>query len=238
MGIFGNLKKSFSDGSLMANLQSAGAISGGDYGTAAHIQGMHRKSLKDQQDEAAERQQREQIVAAAVQMGVPAEQAASLPTSALAGLVSQKYQPSPMVRDTQAWQNMTPQEQADYTAMMEARGGPLTMNLPGGGMYHGPASRLPEALGAGRAPPQGNIDAEPTSEDGYSYTPGPGGRANPANWRQSMSPDQAGQTMGAAFRSQTISREEAERVRQSLGPGGQAKFEQWMRDNNIQIGAR
>ncbi len=26
-------------------------------------------------------------------------------------------------------------------------------------------------------------DSSPTVEDGYSYTPGPGGRANPSNWK-------------------------------------------------------
>lgn len=33
-----------------------------------------------------------------------------------------------------------------------------------------------------------SVDDEPGSEDGWDYTPGPGGRANPANWRQSGGP--------------------------------------------------
>lgn len=32
---------------------------------------------------------------------------------------------------------------------------------------------------------QPNLDSQPASEDGYDYTPGPGGRANPSNWKKS-----------------------------------------------------
>jgi hypothetical protein len=53
-----------------------------------------------------------------------------------------------------------------------------------------------------------------------------------------MSAQQGGAALGAASRSDVITPEEAQRVRQSLGPGGQAKFEEWLRNNSISIGAR
>ena len=31
---------------------------------------------------------------------------------------------------------------------------------------------------------QPNLDSQPASEDGYDYIPGPGGRANPSNWKK------------------------------------------------------
>lgn len=58
-------------------------------------------------------------------------------------------------------------------------------------------------------------------------------------WAAAMSDQQGGQALSAAHRSQTISAAEAARIRQSLGPNGQAAFQKWMRDNNIVIsGAR
>jgi len=48
----------------------------------------------------------------------------------------------------------------------------------------------------------------------------------------------AGQTLGAAYNSRTITQVDAARIRASLGPGGQAAFEKWMRDNNIVIGGQ
>lgn len=56
----------------------------------------------------------------------------------------------------------------------------VTVNLPGGAIYSGPRSGLQAALGRSSG---GNNDSTPTTEDGHSYTPGPGGRANPQNWK-------------------------------------------------------
>lgn len=64
---------------------------------------------------------------------------------------------------------------------------------------------------------------------------------NPDEWEvveEPMTPAQAAPTLSAAAQSQTITPEEAARVRQSLGPNGQAAFEDWMRRNNIVIGGR
>ena len=59
------------------------------------------------------------------------------------------------------------------------RGDPIVnMTLPNGQFYSGPSSRLGAALGNNNNP-----DNTPTIEDGHQYTPGPGGRANQANWR-------------------------------------------------------
>lgn len=78
-----------------------------------------------------------------------------------------------------------------------------------------------------------------TVEDGFRFKGG-----NPAD-RNSWEPVQPGMTnaqggaaLGQAARTNTISQQEAARVRQSLGPNGQAAFEQWLRQNNIVIGGQ
>lgn len=96
MGLFGGIGKALKGvdwGKVLAHAQSAGAITHGDYGTAGAIMGQHRKGRQDQRQAEAEQQQRAQLEAAVVQMGVPPEQARSLPSSSLAGLVSQQYTP-------------------------------------------------------------------------------------------------------------------------------------------------
>lgn len=50
-----------------------------------------------------------------------------------------------------------------------------------------------------------------------------------------LTPDQAAPILRGASETQTISPEDADRVRRSMGPNGQAQFDQWMRSNNIQI---
>lgn len=93
MGIFGSIGKHLTRPGFGDRLLAAGSIVNGDYGTAGQIRAVGEKRRADQQQSQAEAQQRAQLEAAAVQMGVPPQQAASLPTSALAGLVSQQYQP-------------------------------------------------------------------------------------------------------------------------------------------------
>lgn len=50
-----------------------------------------------------------------------------------------------------------------------------------------------------------------------------------------LTPEQAAPILRGASETQTISPEDADRVRRSMGPNGQAQFDQWMRSNNIQI---
>jgi hypothetical protein len=45
----------------------------------------------------------------------------------------------------------------------------------------------------------------------------------------------AGPILGNAYRKKAITAEDAARVRQSLGPGGQAQFEQWKQKNGIRV---
>jgi hypothetical protein len=110
----------------------------------------------------------------------------------------------------------------------------VTVTLPGGGIFVGPQSELANVLkGGGQASP----GPQPGMvEDGYRFKGGD--PADQSNWERVMDDREGGQALSAAARSRSISREEADRVRQSLGPNGQAAFERWMRENNITIGGR
>lgn len=68
---------------------------------------------------------------------------------------------------------------------LRRRGDPdIALSLPGNRFYAGPRSELGAVLGQGQAQGGANPDNTPTIEDGYQYTPGPGGRANQGNWKQ------------------------------------------------------
>lgn len=75
---------------------------------------------------------------------------------------------------TEEWANANRQRLQNFTDPI------VNVNLPGGAIYSGPRSGLQAALGRSSG---GNADSTPTTEDGHSYTPGPGGRANPQNWK-------------------------------------------------------
>jgi hypothetical protein len=64
--------------------------------------------------------------------------------------------PSPMVRDIQAWQSLGPEQRAAYDAMQKAKQGDpdVTVTLPNGQLYIGPKSGIAAALGGGGAPPR------------------------------------------------------------------------------------
>lgn len=152
MGFFSGLKAKWKDGSLLNGLQAAGAIANGDYATAAQIKAMYAKQRDEEAERRAAQAQHQALVEAAIANGVPPEQARSLPPQTLAQIVSKYHGPesvSPMVRDTQAWQNMTPEQKAAYGQMMTERAGPASINLPNGGFYHGRPADLPRVLGQG-----------------------------------------------------------------------------------------
>lgn len=65
--------------------------------------------------------------------------------------------------------------------------------------------------------------------------PPAGGAAPAAAPADGLTPEQAAPILRGAQETQTISPEDADRVRRSLGPNGQPQFDQWMRKNNIQI---
>lgn len=87
-------------------------------------------------------------------------------------------QPTAEMQNFAAYQAMDPSTRAMFDQYHQ--GDPLvTVTLPGSRVYSGPRSGLAQALGGAG----GNLDSTPTTEDGYQYTPGPGGRANQANWK-------------------------------------------------------
>jgi hypothetical protein len=96
MGIFGGIGKALKGidwGNVSAGLQSAGAMAHGDYGTAAQIQGLRRQRMDDRAQQDAQAQQHEQLVQAAVQAGIPEQQARALPPQTLATALAQRIQP-------------------------------------------------------------------------------------------------------------------------------------------------
>lgn len=154
MGLFGGIGKRWKDGSLMAGLQQAGAIANGDHATAAQIGALYRKQREESAATQAEQAQREALVRAAIANGVPPEQAASLPTQALAQIVSKRYEPQPepaIARNAEWWRNATPEQRQAAEEYSAATAGPASINLPNGGFYHGRPADLPRVLGQGGA---------------------------------------------------------------------------------------
>lgn len=111
MGIFGNVKRNWNDGSLMAGLQSAGALLQGDYGTAAQIQGLHRQGLDERRQAEAKAQQLEAAVQALVARGVPEQEARIIAAGGGA--------------DTLLSQHNAPQQQGDEWAYEQDNAGNL-----------------------------------------------------------------------------------------------------------------
>lgn len=70
------------------------------------------------------------------------------------------------------------------------------------------------------------VPDQPAPATGAAPATAPGG---------DLTPEQAAPILRGASETQTISPEDADRVRRSMGPNGQAQFDQWMRSNNIQI---
>lgn len=111
-------------------------------------------------------------------------------------------------------------------------------------LQDGQVINVPNPFNQPRAPKVGDV------EDGYvfqggdpnnpaSWAPAQGGgipSGNPLGEAPKLNAQQGGQMLGNAFSQKTITPQQAQTVRQSLGPNGQAKFEQWLRENNIQIG--
>lgn len=86
-----------------------------------------------------------------------------------------------------------------------------------------------------RTPRPNGFNPDGTARDGS-----PGGIQPGAIVRdpRRMTPDSAAPVLSSAATSQTITPADAARIRQSLGPNGQAAFERWLRTNNITIGGR
>lgn len=165
---------------------------------------------------------------------------------------------SPEVRQVagMAWQGMQPPEPpkpTEFERLLMARGiepgsedwntsldrfiagksdPNITVTLPGGGIFVGPQSELSTVLQGGASQPAAPQPG--TIEDGYRFIGGD--PANPNSWEPVGGGQQEGRVLNRAAQSQTISRQEAERVRQSLGPSGQSEFDNWLSRNNIRIG--
>lgn len=152
MGLFGNIKRNWKDGSLMSGLQQAGAIAQGDHATAAQIGALYRRQREESAQQQAEKAQREALVRAAIANGVPPEQAASLPSQALAQIVSKRYEPQQdpaIARNAAWWANATPEQRQAAEEYSAATAGPISTTLPNGGFYTGRLADLPKVLGQG-----------------------------------------------------------------------------------------
>ena len=79
----------------------------------------------------------------------------------------------PILRDAQAWQNMTPEQRAAYGEMQKARAGDpdVTLTLPNGQLYVGPKSGIQAALGGANPRPVGRL----TPIEGGPTPPASGG---------------------------------------------------------------
>lgn len=96
MGIFGGIGKALKGvdwGKVMTNAQAASAITHGDPVGAAQIMGARRQRLDEQDQAEAAARQHEALIAAAVQAGVPEQQARALPPQNLASLLQQRMGP-------------------------------------------------------------------------------------------------------------------------------------------------
>lgn len=100
------------------------------------------------------------------------------------------------------------------------RSGIVSIPLGDGRTYVGPPSMAPGASRWQLQPPM-------TSPGQPSTT----GRELP----EQVTPQGASAILGGASRSRRITQAEANVVRQSLGPNGQAAFQKWLTDNNIKI---
>lgn len=94
----------------------------------------------------------------------------------------ERNNPSPINNDTVNDYNFILQTKgkAEADQYLQGRYDPIVnVQLPGDAVYSGPRSGLQSALGRSG----GSADSTPATEDGHSYTPGQGGRANPKNWK-------------------------------------------------------
>jgi len=96
------------------------------------------------------------------------------------------------------------------------RSGIVSIPLGDGRTYVGPPSMAP---GASRWQQQAGGEGQPQPQ------------AQP----ETVTPQGAGAILGGASRSGRITQAEANVVRQSLGPNGQAAFQKWLTDNSIKI---
>lgn len=85
--------------------------------------------------------------------------------------------PTDTQRNFEYYSGLDPAQRSQFDRMRA--GDPyVTTTLPNKQIYSGPASGLGAALSGGVS-----SDDQPGEEDGYIYTPGPGGRGNQANWK-------------------------------------------------------
>lgn len=112
----------------------------------------------------------------------------------------------------------TPEYQAAARDLVNRRSDPfITTSLPGGGFYGGPQSQLIPILQGGSSPaisaPVGKLTPIPGGAAPQAPAPSPGGYAPPTR----------------------INRAQAAQIRASLGPNGNAAFNQWLTAHNVQV---
>lgn len=213
LNAFGNgLKGLFGEG-FADRMAVASALADGDYASAARIRALQDESKASKAK--AEQQQQTMLHAYAglKAMGMSDDQAITLASdpSVAANFVAdrnkgQQYSASggsyydPITGQTR----MAPSRHEFQGSVFDVGGGApgqqATTTLQHQGVQWVTPQPGTTAFGVnsftgqpmGQDNPSGGPDATPTVEDGYAYTPGPGGRANQANWKPIGGPSPGG----------------------------------------------
>jgi hypothetical protein len=161
-------------GLLAVISDAASTLGGGQGGAIDDLTGRRKSALDEFKEEAKQQRKMQEIMAIGQANGMtPAQIQAQM-----AGLKLQ--QPDEFERNAQR-AGIAPGT-PEYAEAARLRMIPepfISTTLPNGQFFAGRPSQMGGMMGGG-----GMADQTPAIEDGYQYTPGPGGRANQANWRQ------------------------------------------------------
>lgn len=150
MGLFGGLGKSKTARGIAGAVGDAFLMNNGRAPIWAPAMAEERKR---QQKLEEQRAVIEPAVQALIARGVSPQEAAVIAqgggADALLAGYNRPQEAPPMVRDTEAWQSMTPEQKQAYSEMMGERAGPSLIPLPGGKTFYGRPADIPTVLGQG-----------------------------------------------------------------------------------------